>query len=44
MFLRCCPLTGKIHWVAEPAPGKKPLEVELRLYGRLFKSRVRTIG
>jgi len=30
---------GKIHWVAEPAPGKKPLEVELRLYGRLFKSR-----
>jgi len=24
--------------VAEPAPGKSPLQVELRLYDRLFKS------
>lgn len=29
---------GKIHWVAEPKPGQKPLTVELRLYDSLFKS------
>jgi len=29
---------GNIHWVAEPAPGVEPFAVELRLYGRLFKS------
>jgi glutaminyl-tRNA synthetase len=29
---------GFIHWVAEPAPGKEPLAVEVRLYDFLFKS------
>ena len=30
---------GKIHWVAEPQPGQRPLQVTLRLYERLFNSR-----
>jgi len=29
---------GFIHWVAEPAPGKEPLAIEVRLYDKLFKS------
>ncbi len=29
---------GKIHWVAEPKPGVKPLAVQLNLYETLFKS------
>jgi glutaminyl-tRNA synthetase len=29
---------GYIHWVAEPQSGKKPDEVELRIYDKLFKS------
>ncbi|BBN05975.1 glutaminyl-tRNA synthetase [Marchantia polymorpha subsp. ruderalis] len=27
-----------IHWVAEPAPGVNPLNVEIRLFDKLFKS------
>lgn len=30
---------GKINWVAEPAAGQRPLEVELRLYDTLFLSK-----
>lgn len=29
---------GHIHWVAEPAPGKAPMNVEVRLFSNLFKS------
>uniref|UniRef100_A0A7S0NAU1 glutamine--tRNA ligase n=1 Tax=Pyramimonas obovata TaxID=1411642 RepID=A0A7S0NAU1_9CHLO len=29
---------GVIHWVGEPAPGVAPVQAELRLYGKLFKS------
>lgn len=29
---------GHIHWVAEPAPGKNPATVEIRLFSPLFKS------
>ena len=29
---------GNIHWVAEPAPGVKPLTAEVRLYDTLFLS------
>jgi len=29
---------GHIHWVAEPAPGKAPTNVEVRLFSNLFKS------
>jgi glutaminyl-tRNA synthetase len=31
---------GNIHWVAQPAPGVEPLAVEVRIYDRLFKSRL----
>lgn len=31
---------GKVHWVAQPEPGKEPLAVELRLYDRLFSVEV----
>lgn len=29
-------LPGKVHWVAEPAPGREPLALETREYGPLF--------
>eukprot|EP01100_Stratorugosa_tubuloviscum_P004175 TRINITY_DN2038_c2_g2_i1.p1 TRINITY_DN2038_c2_g2~~TRINITY_DN2038_c2_g2_i1.p1 ORF type:complete len:767 (-),score=360.06 TRINITY_DN2038_c2_g2_i1:48-2306(-) len=29
---------GHIHWVANPEPGKTPLEIEIRFYKNLFKS------
>lgn len=29
---------AKVHWVAAPAPGATPAQVELRLYDKLFKS------
>mmetsp|Transcript_3801 Transcript_3801/g.5308 ORF Transcript_3801/g.5308 Transcript_3801/m.5308 type:complete len:764 (+) Transcript_3801:110-2401(+) len=29
---------GFIHWVSEPAPGKDPVKIELRMYDVLFKS------
>ncbi|KAL1223314.1 Glutamine--tRNA ligase, cytoplasmic [Cardamine amara subsp. amara] len=29
---------GVVHWVAEPAPGKEPLKVEIRLFDKLFNS------
>jgi glutaminyl-tRNA synthetase len=31
---------GNIHWVAQPAPGVDPLTIEVRVYDRLFKSRL----
>ncbi|CAE5963402.1 unnamed protein product [Arabidopsis arenosa] len=32
------PKKGFLHWVAEPAPGKEPLKVEVRLFDKLFYS------
>jgi glutaminyl-tRNA synthetase len=31
---------GNLHWVAQPHPGVEPTKVELRLYDRLFLSKV----
>ncbi|ELR22833.1 glutamine-tRNA ligase [Acanthamoeba castellanii str. Neff] len=31
---------GNIHWVAQPAPGVEPMAMEVRIYDRLFKSRL----
>ncbi len=31
---------GNIHWVAQPEPGKEPATIEVRLYDKLFKSKL----
>lgn len=36
-FTQCCCVQGVLNWVADPAPGRSPPRVELRLYDVLFR-------
>ena len=50
MFFKACSVVimfptylfmqGVLHWVAQPSPGVNPLNVEVRLFDKLFLSEV----